>query len=456
LLYPLLGNRVTHFLPLLSFFLSLILLSGILRQLRTSDLMRYSMLFAFLLGSPILLYTITFEEHLPGVLMVMCSLYFTVRYFGMRGAGTAGDKPGPPQTPAGRKWRLFLSALFLCVGALFRTEILFLVAAYLVALGVNAARSERNEGGRWAKLWLAGAGAAIPLLGNALFNYANYRHPCLPIASDLPSFHLSGWSVILPAAALLVAVAVFVVRRRYPLDPVGSADFRGFVAILWLWSVVMLFWKSPVASLFLYFPVTLFLLYGAWNRGTEESVGSFALWATVVFLSLTSYFMYGNPDLSVGYCLPIVPFVIIFVAAEEKRIFRARPVWVLLAGLLLASAGVGLYGLKNDIWRFVKYNAQRVEFLSEHTVSGDVVIFSDNRLMEHAGPLFFERVYLVARDSSELAEIAGRLGSRGVATYYYWTPDPDLLPPEGASLARYDFQPPGFNFRYHLFKVKTE
>jgi hypothetical protein len=165
--------------------------------------------------------------------------------------------------------------------------------------------------------------------------------------------------------------------------------------------------------------------------------------------------MYKNPDVSVRYCLAIVPFVIVFVAAEEKRIFGAKPVWVLLAGFLLASTGFGLRGLKNDVWRFVKYNAQRVEFLKQHTASGDVVVFAGNRLMEHAGPLFFERVYLVAGDSSELAEIEGRLRSRGAATYYYWTPNPGFRPPGGASLARYDFETPGIA-RFYLFKVGIE
>ena len=166
--------------------------------------------------------------------------------------------------------------------------------------------------------------------------------------------------------------------------------------------------------------------------------------------------MYKNPDVSVRYCLEIVPFVIVFVAAEEKRIFSAKPAWVLLAGLLLASASFGLLGLKNDVWPFVKYNAQRVEFLKRHTANGDVVVFEHNRLMEHAGPLFFERVYLVARDSSQLAEIEGRLRSRRVATYYYyWTGKQDFRPPGGTSLARYVFgkQDSGI---WYLFKVGIE
>ncbi|MCX6844931.1 MAG: hypothetical protein NTX53_21935 [candidate division WOR-3 bacterium] len=470
LLYPLLGNRVTHFLPLLSFFLSLILLSRILRQLRTSVLMRYSMLFAFLVGSPVLMYSITFWEHLPGVLMAMCSLYFVVRCFGADGARGVGDLPAPARTQSGRRASLFLSAFCLGAGALFRTEMLFLVAAYMVALGVNAARSEGSGGERWKKLWPAAAGAAIPLLGNVVFNSANYRHPWLHIAYNSSGFRLSGWFAALPAAALLGAVALFAVGRKYRLGPAVRADFLGFVAILWLWFVVALLGKSPVAGLFLLFPVTFLVLYGRGNRQIEESgdrglkeptvssnpqVGSVVFWTTVAFLSLTSYFMYKNPDVSVRYCLAIVPFVIVYVAAEEKRIFSAKPVWVLLAGFLLASTGFGLRGLKNDVWRFVKNNAQRVEFLKQHTASGDVVVFEHNRLMEHAGPLFFERVYLVARDSSQLAEIEDRLRSRGVATYYYWTSDPGFRPTGGASLARYDFEMPGINC-FYLFKVGIE
>ena len=470
LLYPLLGNRVTHFLPLLSFFLSFILLSRILRRLRTSVLMRYSMLFTFLLGSPILTYSITFWEHLPGVLMAMCSLYFVVRYFGADGARTVGDLPVPLHTKSGRKAGLFLSAFFLGVGALFRTEMLFLVAAYVVALGVIAAGSVGSGGERWKKLWPAAAGAAIPLLGNVAFNFANYRHPWLHIAYNSPGFRPSGWSAVLPAAALLGAVALFAVGRKYRPGPAGRADFPGFAAILWFWSLVVLLGKSPVTSLFLLFPVTLLVLYGRGNRRIEESgdrgmkeptvssnprVGPVVFWTIVVFLSLTSYFMHKNPDVSVRYCLEIVPFVIVFVAAEEKRIFSAKPVWLLLAGLLLASAGFGFLGLKNDIWPFVKYNAQRVEFLKRYTASGDVVVFEDNRLMEHAGPLFFERVYLVARDSSQLAEIEDHLRSRGVATYYYWTGDQDFRPPGGTSPTRYDFGTPGIA-RLYLFKVGVE
>jgi len=226
--------------------------------------------------------------------------------------------------------------------------------------------------------------------------------------------------------------------------------------------VIVLFGKSPVASLFLLFPVTFLVLYGRGNQEVNEPtmsshprVGSVVFWTIVVTLSLTSYFMYRNPDVSVRYCLAVVPFVMVFVAAEAKRILSAKPVWVLLAGFLLVSTGFGLRGLKNDIWPYVKYNARRAEFLKSHTSSGDVVVFSHNRLMEHAGPLFFERVYLVARDSGELSEIASLLRSRGVATYYYWTTNPGFQAPGGTALARYDFLTPGIA-RFYLFKVGIE
>jgi hypothetical protein len=221
LLYPLLGDRVTHFLPLLSFFLSFILLSRILRRLRASVLMRCSMLFAFLLGSPILMYWITFWEHLPGVLMATCSLYFVARYLGADGARAAGDLRLPASTQIGRGTNLFLSAFFRGVGALFHTEMLFLVAAYLFALGVNAARQEGSADERRKKPWPAAAGTAIPLLGNVVFNYANYRHPWVHIAYNSPGFRLSGWFAALPAAALLGAVPFLVVWRECRPDPAG-------------------------------------------------------------------------------------------------------------------------------------------------------------------------------------------------------------------------------------------
>jgi len=227
LFYPLLGNRVTHFLSLFSFFLSLVLLSRILRRLRTSALMRYSMLFAFLLGSPVLMYSITFWEHLVGVLMAMCGLYFVVRHFGTDGARVTGDLPASAHPQSGRGTSLFLSAFFLGVGALFRTEMLFLVAAYMVALVANAAGSEGSGGKRWKKLWPAAVGAAIPLLGNAVFNYVNYRHPWLHVAYNSPGFRLSGWFAALPVGALLGAVALFVSWKARRPGPTDRAGFWG-------------------------------------------------------------------------------------------------------------------------------------------------------------------------------------------------------------------------------------
>ena len=84
LFYPLLGDRVTNFLPLLAFFLSVVVLGGTLRLLLRDRSVYYVLLLGFLLASPIFSYAICFWEHVPAVFLVVCSLYFLVRYFRLR------------------------------------------------------------------------------------------------------------------------------------------------------------------------------------------------------------------------------------------------------------------------------------------------------------------------------------------------------------------------------------
>ena len=71
--------------------------------------------------------------------------------------------------------------------------------------------------------------------------------------------------------------------------------------------------------------------------------------------------------------------------------------------------------------KYKNYNFRRVEFLRSYTKKGDVVIFSANPLMEHAGPLFFDRIYIVSKNrGKDINEILKSLKEKGVTYCYYW------------------------------------
>jgi hypothetical protein len=144
------------------------------------------------------------------------------------------------------------------------------------------------------------------------------------------------------------------------------------------------------------------------------------------------------------------------MASEYKRIFIAKSIYAVLIGFLLFSSIHGLYNLKNDIWRYKWYNTKRIEFLQKYTTDGDVVIFQDNRLMEHAGPLFFERIYLVSDGEKELTRVFRTLKTRGINHCYFWTFDPDCFSQKWNDetiriISRHEFEGGSY-----LFKINME
>ena len=440
LFYPLLGDRVTHFLPLLAFFLSLILLSRTLKFLTQNTFLYYLLLFAFLLGSPIFIYAFTFWEHLPAVFLVVCSLYFLVRYFYVNAS----------------KLNLFLSAFIISLASLFRTEVLFLVFSYTVSFGLILA--QRRQIREMAALL---AGGAVPLTAYVIFNLFYYQHPWVHILYHSPNFQFSFKKSLLLAGIILSGIALAFIYKRDQLDSFLKTKFYSFVPILWLWVVIVLFEQSPIVSLILSFPAILLMFFGISERierrkDKEMTLGNVILGTVVVFICLEAYFLFHNPDLTVRYCLPVIPFAIIFMAAEHERIFVGKPIYGVLIGFLLFSLIYGLYNFKNDIWRYKWYNWKRIEFLQKYTMVGDVVIFQNNRLMEHGGPLFFDRIYLVSDRPDELTKIFNLLKDRGVIHCYFWTFDSDSFSQKwNSKTIRSDFQTPGFP-PYYLFKVFIE
>jgi len=80
---------------------------------------------------------------------------------------------------------------------------------------------------------------------------------------------------------------------------------------------------------------------------------------------------------------------------------------------------------KGEYWLHSSRNAEWVEFLKENTAAGDIIIFDNRGSMEHAGPLFFDRVFLVAR-AGAVDTLLDRLKESGVKQCHLWTRDTRL------------------------------
>ena len=124
------------------------------------------------------------------------------------------------------------------------------------------------------------------------------------------------------------------------------------------------------------------------------------------------------------YVLPsVIPFVIVVMGLEHKRIFEKRA----MAGHLVIAIAIAISGgydqAKNDLIKYTNYNAKRVAFIEETTANGDVVVFKESPSMEHAGPLFFDRVYVLAQQPGHFERILKTLKDRGMSHVYLWSAD---------------------------------
>jgi len=80
--------------------------------------------------------------------------------------------------------------------------------------------------------------------------------------------------------------------------------------------------------------------------------------------------------------------------------------------------------LQDSFVKYKNYNAARIAFLEKHTLKGDAILFRDIGNMEHAGPLFFDRVFLLAKSPGDEERLVRQLRERGIERIYEWTTNP--------------------------------
>ncbi len=115
--------------------------------------------------------------------------------------------------------------------------------------------------------------------------------------------------------------------------------------------------------------------------------------------------------------------------------------------------------LKGGVLKYKYYNSKRVQFLKNYTNSGDVVIFRSNPLMEHCGPLFFERIFIVSKTGGrDLEGILESLKERGLHYCYYWTMNSgfgrELSEKGNYRLTQETFKVKRLPYRHYLVKIE--
>ena len=402
LLYPVFGERVTTFLPLFVLFLSVVILGATLRLLVHGRLLYYVLLFGFLLASPVYPYAIRFAEHVPAVCLVLCSLHFLVRYFRV--------KPSVSN--------LCMSAALLSAGMFFRPEVVLLAIPYAgyLSLTLVTQREVRQAG---AVLACALAPVALYALLNRILHGGTLLVHLFNIALG---FHSSAIQAALALGTLLFAALLAYLAKKGGAE---RAHLYAFVPVLFIPFMLLVSAFSPAPALFLAFPLVLLIFFAIPARlekllSEPMSLGNVLFVTIGGFLFLVSWPFANNAAGGIGYCLPAIPFIIVLVAQEEKRLSSAKPIVALAVLLLVFSACYQAYTVKTTIWNYKQYNAERIRFLRAATEPGAVIICDAQARLEHGGPLFFDRVFMVAENRQQFTRQVDLLKEKEIKQAYLW------------------------------------
>ncbi|NQT29980.1 MAG: hypothetical protein HQ596_05365 [Candidatus Saganbacteria bacterium] len=401
LFYPMLGNRAVHLFPLLCFFLSIIILTRILKMLMPENFLYYILLLTYACASPVLLYSFLFWEHMPAILLIMLSMFFLVRFL----AKSASNG------------NLFWAFFFVSLGLFFRPETAILLGAMAAVLLFFFIAKKQA-----AKIAPMVLGIVVPAGAYFAANLMFYGN-----LIGLHGENIWGFSFF-PRFQTLVFVIFFVaiflithkVRNNKAIFP-----FIDFLPIIWLGFLLVFLNKSPVDTLFAQFPLCLLLFYNISGALNEEghlkfNLANVVLGTFIIFVSLTALFGYNNPSHSIRYLLPVIPLVFVFLAVKSESFTQNRGIYAMVILLVILSLLSTGFRLQTSILRYKFFNQKRHEFIADNTKSEEVIIFVGNPLMEHAGPLYFERKFMVINTGDEFTAATKKIKAKSIKNYYLY------------------------------------
>ena len=410
LFYPVFGDRAIHVLPLVFLLLSVAVLSRALALVMERKALYYLLLVAFLLGSPVFLFLFGFSENTAVVFLVTVALYFLVRH----------DRWSPSSA------NVFCASLSMGGAVFFSPASLFIFTSFVLAGGIVYCRDKR-----WRDLAALFGGALAAIAALMISDGLLYGQIPGPYLADFFHEHpLSETRLALFTAIIALGYLIPFIARRAGLGITWVSGMSFLIMILLVTAVLVTSAHHSVVPFVLAFPAFLFSLSGVSGHfgESEKAHGSLGLIlaGTALFcLMLASSVVRPNAWTALHACLPTVPVTICVLGLCGAGVMKyggMRAVLVFAAAIAFIN---GLDAAKTDYWPHTMHNARQAEFLKQNSAAGDVIIFDNRGSMEHAGPLFFDRIFLVAR-SREIGPLLERLREKGVKQCHVWTRDARL------------------------------
>jgi hypothetical protein len=283
---------------------------------------------------------------------------------------------------------------------------------------------------RKSELWMNLAGALLGFVLLVFHEVALHgRFPGPYLETILPFYRLSSIRIAALGGSLALAFVLIILSLREKNGPIRKAILSILAVILVFGAVLLTAARITVSHLMALFPAVLLVFYGVPERlerlknreGTLEGI----LAATVVVcLALGAAILRPGIWIVLSVWLPLVPLVFVLFALERDVIFSTGGMRMVLAFFCGVAFVNGIQESKDRFLKYKDYNAARIVFLERHTSAGDAIIFGDTGSMEHAGPLFFDRVFLVAKSPGDPERFVRQLRGQGIDGIFAWTVNP--------------------------------